>query len=126
MVIDFIIVLLVCAGVVFIFWALFGFFVTPIRCPGGRMFTLICLKGDAPELQRTVQGILWLKHGSIAGMDIVIVDEGLSKSALDTAKAICAKESCVFLCPDGKLEALVGEAAGASQTSAPAENPGCF
>ncbi len=59
--------------------------------PAGRNTELkldIGVKGSAPELEQTVDALLWLRHNGVLQCEIYIVDEGMDCKTRQMAELI--------------------------------------
>lgn len=71
---------------------------TPVRSSREAQLTLVIrARGDAPELEQLLRGILWLRESGTLMADVLLVDCGLT----DTARALC--ERAARQCEDLKL-----------------------
>lgn len=73
-----------------------------LLCPvrpgrGERLEAVLRLSGDAPGLEQTLRGLLWLRESGRVRMGILLVDEGLTPEARETAELLCRREAGVRL-----------------------------
>ena len=88
MLVSVIVAFIAAGGVILLLWLLRGFLLMPVRLGEGRSLdAALTLKGDCPELERTVEALLWLSEcGALPLRRIIIVDAGLSTRARSTAE----------------------------------------
>ena len=104
-------VALIIGGALF---ALIHIIKTAVRTPvpktdGARLFTVVAVCGDAPQLEQTVDGLIWLrKNGTLSG-GVIIADCGLAPDARKVAELLARDSGCVSLCPLEEISREVGE-----------------
>lgn len=105
---EFIIALLVALGVLAFIWAVTGAVRTPVpQVKGTRLYTVLRVSGCCPEIEQTVDGILWLDRKGSLKTDIIIVDCGIDRET-DKILRLLAKENCkITICEPRELEALI-------------------
>lgn len=65
---------------------------TPVRSSRDAQLTLVIrARGDAPELEQLLRGILWLRESGTLMADVLLVDCGLT----DAARALRARGAAV-------------------------------
>lgn len=75
----------ICAAVIIGIWLLRGVLLTPVvHGRNQRMTVEITVSGSSPELENTVNGLLWLAENGTLRADIVITNNGMDE---DTRKA---------------------------------------
>jgi len=73
--------LLIAAGLVYLIWLLRGVMLTPIRTgANGTLELVVRVAGPAPELEQTVNGLLWLTESGTLDGRVLIIDEGMDDS----------------------------------------------
>ena len=79
------------------------------KTDGARLFTVIAVRGDAPQLEQTVDALIWLKtNGTLSG-DVIIADCGLAPDARKVAELLARDSGCVSVCPLEQISREVGE-----------------
>ena len=73
-----------------------------LLCPvrpgeGERLETALRVRGEAPGLEQTLRGLLWLRKSGRVRMEIVIIDEGMEPETRRTAELLCADEGLRLL-----------------------------
>ena len=90
---------LMCAALGILFWILKGKMITPVKAYGDfRLAMVIRVSGEAPELEHTVDGLLWLCDNGTADFDIIIADSGLETDARKMTELIVKKSRRITLC----------------------------
>ena len=83
---------------VLLFVMLYEILLSPIRPgKGERLEARLRVSGDAPGLENTLRGLLWLKSSGKVRMEIVIVDEGMGADTRQTAELLCREGTGVRL-----------------------------
>ena len=97
------------AGVVLLIWYVRGVMLTPVRRgKGQRMRIALEISGPAPELESTVDGLLWLiANGTLWG-EIEIIDRGMEPSALQAAELLARHSGRVTVIREETEEAEHG------------------
>ena len=91
-------VLMLAMLAVFVFVVLYEILLSPIHPgKGERLEAVLRVSGDAPGLENTLRGLLWLKNSGRVRMDIVIVDEGMEPDTRQTAELLCREGNGVRL-----------------------------
>ncbi len=72
--------------------------VLPVRPGRGeRIDVLLSVSGDAPGLESTVKGLVFLKDSGRLPMSLRLVDEGMSPDALQTARMLARRYGGITL-----------------------------
>lgn len=95
--------LLAAAGLIALGWVLFGRLLTPVGGGGEEVYAVVPAHGSAAGLERTVDGLLWLRGGELARFTIVIADSGLDETGRAVAAALLNREQGLALCPAQRL-----------------------
>lgn len=77
---------LAAAGLVLFFWGLLGAFLLPAAGPG--LVLRLSAQGDAPELEQSVRGVVWLVETGLLDAPLQIVDCGLQPEARRRAQRL--------------------------------------
>lgn len=95
---DFIIGVLAAWGLVMLVWTLAGAVLLPLsRTKGLRLTVLVRGRGQVPQLERYIRGLLWLRDSGLVWWDVLLLDQGLSEDARQRAVKIAEKERQVSL-----------------------------
>ena len=75
-----------------------------LLCPvrpgkGERVEAVLRVRGEAPGLEATLRGLVWLRRSGRVRMDILLLDEGMAAETRDTAERLCADEGLRLLEP---------------------------
>ena len=65
---------------------------------GGDMYTVIAVRGAAPELENTVLSLKWLIKTGRLSCGIIIIDCGLEQEARHTAELLARGDMYITLC----------------------------
>lgn len=104
------ITVLAAAIVALLLFKFYTFMLTPVklRC-GTDMWTVLRIEGDCPDIEQTVDGLLWLSNNGILKSSILIVDCGVNSETLAMVRAVVKKHSEITFCDLDGLETLLGE-----------------
>ena len=93
-----IIVILLTGAVVFALTYVYDRLVMPVR-PGKdeRICVRLMVKGNATTLEGTVKGLMYLNNSGRLPMELELVDEGMSRDALDTARMLARRYGTISL-----------------------------
>jgi hypothetical protein len=92
-------------GLIMLLWTLFGALFLPLQKREKlRLTVVIRAQKDAPELERYVRGLKWLRDLGLVWWDILILEEPLNPGARDTARRISEKEQSVDLVTGSELK----------------------
>jgi hypothetical protein len=79
----------IAAAILVILWLLRGVMLTPVKHGKNQHMTVvITVRGAAPELEQTVDGLLWLIQNGTLRADLVIRDAGMDAETRRTAEAL--------------------------------------
>lgn len=80
---------LIAAAVLFLCWKLRGVMLTPV-CRGKEQSLELRLRvtGASPELEATVDGLLWLLADGVLFGSIVLLDDGMDEETRDIARRL--------------------------------------
>jgi len=84
----------------------------PPKADGAELFTVIVASGDAENLERMVQGLLWLNESGEMKNRVVIADCGLETDAKKLACLLAKADGRVTVCAPGDLPMIVVEESG--------------
>ena len=88
----------IAAAILLILWLLRGVMLTPVRHGKHQHMTIVLtVSGPAPELEQTVDGLLWLIHNGTLRADLVIRDAGMDQETRRAAEALAGGGSGVEL-----------------------------
>ena len=81
--------LFIAAAVLYLCWKLRGVMLTPV-CRGEEQSLEIVLRvtGASPELEATVDGLLWLLADGVLFGTVVIVDDGMDEETREIARRL--------------------------------------
>lgn len=97
--------LMLAAVALLMFVLLYGIIICPVKPGRGeRLDAVLRVKGNAPCLENTLRGLLWLQGSGRVDMGIVIVDEGMDDDTRQTAELLCGEGSGVELLTCNKYE----------------------
>ena len=94
-----IIAIVIAAGAaVFALTYLYDRLVLPVRPgKGERIDVLLSVSGDAPCLESTVKGLVYLKDSGRLPMSLELVDDGMSRDTLQTARMLARRYGGITL-----------------------------
>lgn len=81
------------AGIILFAWCLVGTFLLPVA--GADLTTSYRVRGEAPELEQTVRGFLWLQETGIIDMRLEIIDCGLTDGAQRRAALLAQQHESI-------------------------------
>ena len=93
------------------FIVILRFFVTvPVAAPkDSRMYTVITARGDAPELENAVKGLLWLIETAHLNCRVIIADSGLLPEGRRRAELLAGDSEFITLCGSDALADILTE-----------------
>jgi hypothetical protein len=92
-------------GLIMLLWTLFGVLFLPLQKREKlRLTVVIRAKEDAPELERYVRGLKWLRDLGLVWWNILILEDPLSPEARDTARRLSENEQNVDLVTGSELK----------------------
>jgi hypothetical protein len=92
-------------GLIMLLWTLVGTVLLPLsRRKDLRLTVVIRGSEEAPELERYVRGLLWLRDLGLVWWDILILRDRLSGDALETARRFSEKAQSVELTSGAQLK----------------------
>ena len=99
------------AVVVFvILWKFYGTLMTPVKYGKGvRLYTVVRAEGNCPELEQTVDGLLYLVKNGVLYTDIIIADCGMDAETSDIVHLISKKYGDLQVCREGELNFILGD-----------------
>lgn len=105
---EIIIAVLVAIGVFAFIWLMSGAMSTPVKCgKGTKLWTVLRVSGKSPELEQTIDGILWLDRKGTLKTDIIIVDAGMEYETNKISELLAKDNSKITICDPHQLEALI-------------------
>lgn len=70
-------------------WLLRGIMLTPVRVGrNARIETRLYLTGSCPELEETIDALLWLRQNGTLRAEITVVDAGTDEATRDIAEIL--------------------------------------
>jgi len=107
---DIILTVLISAAVVAALWLIYGRLVTPVSAgKGERLFAAIYARGATPQLEKTVNGLLWLISTGKAHMELLIIDGGMDAESRKIAELLAQDHGEIRLCAPEDLPKLFRE-----------------
>jgi len=98
----------ICGIVLVIFFIVRRILLTPIpKTDGASIVTVVSVSGDAPQLEQTIGGLLWLLDSGTLDSTILIVDRGLSESGRKMAQLILNDYSSITLCTQDQIHKAI-------------------
>lgn len=104
---DVAIALLAAIGVATVLWAVFSRLLGPGEDPRSKVTAVVRAEGEAPGLEYTVDGLLWLLTTGAARMDILIADAGMNGDARRVAHILTGRSGRVRVCRMEELETIL-------------------
>lgn len=102
--IEIIITAAVTLGILLVLWMLKGAMVTPAPVGEGQLITtVIRVTGGAPELQRTIDALVWVTQNGGPRSRVVIEDAGMDAETRKMAELLARDNESVSLCRKGDL-----------------------
>ena len=90
---------LIAAAVLFLCWKLRGVMLTPVcRGKGQSLELILRVSGASPELEATVDGLLWLINDGVLFGRIVLLDDGMDEETREIARRLSLGQGNVTLC----------------------------
>ena len=86
---------LIAASVLFLCWKLRGVMLTPVCRGKGQL--ILRVSGASPELEATVDGLLWLINDGVLFGRIVLLDDGMDKETREIARRLSLGQGNVTL-----------------------------
>lgn len=87
MLFEIIVSVFICVAVIFGIWLLRGMLLTPVvRGKNQTMTVYVTVNGPSPELENTVNGLLWLAENGTLRADIMIIDRGMDDGTRERAE----------------------------------------
>lgn len=107
---EVIITLIISAAVIGAVWLIYGRLMTPVRAgKGEKLYAVIRAQGAAPELERTVEGLLWLISSGRVYMELIIADGGMDGEGLKKAEILARKHRGIRICRQEDITELLNE-----------------
>lgn len=101
------ITILVAAVVAFLLYKFYAFMLTPVKMgKDADICTVLRLKGDCPDVEQTIDGLIWLRGNGILKSKIIIVDCGMNPETRELAEQIVKRHSYIALCGINDMEFL--------------------
>ena len=89
---------LIAAAVLLLCWKLRGVMLTPVRRGKGQNLELVLrVSGASPELEATVDGLLWLIADGVLFGKIVLLDDGMDEETREIARRLTLGQGNVTL-----------------------------
>lgn len=89
-------------------WTVLTSLRTPIRCGRGTgVHTLISVKDNAPDLEQTLKGLVWLQENGIVVGRILVVDCGMDEEGLALVRLASKKYGNIITCKAEEVNAWI-------------------
>ena len=96
MIADVIIAAAISAVIILLLWLLWGVMLTPVKKGKNQMLTVtLKVTGPSPELENTVDGLLWLVRNGTLPAEIVIEDAGMDSETRRAAELLCSRGAII-------------------------------
>ncbi|MGI5936529.1 MAG: hypothetical protein ACOX7I_06995 [Oscillospiraceae bacterium] len=96
MIADIIIAAVVAAAIILLMWLLRGVMLTPVKKGKNQKLTVtLKVTGPSPELENTVDGLLWLVRNGTLPAEIVIEDAGMDSETRQAAELLCSRGAII-------------------------------
>ena len=106
MIITFIVALVASALV----YKMYTYILIPIKMGKDTdIWTVIKIEGECPEIEQTVDGLLWISRNGILKSKILILDCGMDTQTRELAETIIKRHSGLSLCKAENLKMYLGE-----------------
>ena len=97
----------VTAALILTLWYIRGMLFRPVRIGRGqRIYSLLRVSGNVPELEQTVNALLWYRNSGTIPHSVIIIDSGMSLDTRETAAKL-AKAKAVILCDARELPLIL-------------------
>jgi len=95
-------------GVFALIWVLSGAVQTPVKCgKNAKMWTVLSVRGSSPDLEQTIEGVLWLARRGTMKTDVIIVDMGMDEETAKIAGLLAGGNEKVTVCVRDDLETII-------------------
>lgn len=86
-------------GFGWLLWRLEGALRTPVH-PGAHtaLTVVVTARGDAPELEHTLRGLLWLRESGALRAQLLVLDAGMTPQASELVRRMSLGNSGIRLC----------------------------
>ena len=91
MVLQMVFSVIIAAALIYLLWLLRGVLLTPVhRGKNQKMIIALKVSGESPDLEQTVDGLLWLmSNGTLTGK-ILIIDDGMDNDTAAVAERLAS------------------------------------
>lgn len=79
------------------------------KTDGSLVFTVIAVKGEAPQLEQTVRGLIWLGNSGIMKSHVVLADCGLEERSRKIAELLAKNGGSVTVCLPDEIPQILEE-----------------
>lgn len=91
MLIDIIVGIALAAVILLLLWALRGVMLLPVSCGGNtKMRIELAVSGEEPELQHTLEGLIWLRDNGTLKADVDVIISGIDNDTRHVAQSYAA------------------------------------
>ena len=104
------ITILAAIAVTIALYKFYVFMLTPVRCGKGTdICVVVRVKGNCPDIEQTIDGMLWLSKSGVLKSKIVIADCGIEQSCREMAEMMVKRHSEISICDISELENNLGD-----------------
>lgn len=93
--------------------ALYKFYVfmlTPVKCGKGTdICVVVRVNGNCPDIEQTIEGMLWLNKSGMLKSRIIIADCGIEQSCREMALMLVKRHDEISICDISELENTLGD-----------------
>ncbi|HHU23432.1 MAG TPA: hypothetical protein GXZ52_08525 [Clostridiales bacterium] len=96
MIIDIFMAAAISAAIILLLWLLRGVMLTPVKKGKNQKLTVtLRVTGPSPELESTVDGLLWLIRNGTLPAEIIIEDAGMDSETRQAAELLCSRGAII-------------------------------
>jgi hypothetical protein len=96
MIIDIFMAVVISAAIILLLWLLRGVMLTPVKKGKNQKLTVtLRVTGPSPELESTVDGLLWLIRNGTLPAEIIIEDAGMDSETRQAAELLCSRGAII-------------------------------
>jgi hypothetical protein len=96
MIIDIFMAAVISAAIILLLWLLRGVMLTPVKKGKNQKLTVtLRVTGPSPELESTVDGLLWLIRNGTLPAEIIIEDAGMDSETRQAAELLCSRGAII-------------------------------
>lgn len=105
--VEILITIILGSVVAYIMYKFYLFALSPVKlCKAARIWTILEICGSCPEIEQTVDGVMWLSQQGVLNSEILILDCGMDSETRELAEFVILKYSNIHLCNSNELEML--------------------